>query len=83
VLATLLTQHRSTPSAKKLYREARGKTLLSANSEALLTSLAGKAMHNRAKFGSKGRTKVVTSPYEATPPGEAILDSPIAKRKAF
>ena len=70
-------------STKKLYYEARGKALLGANSEALLISLAGKALHNRAKFASKSRTKAVTSPCEATSLGEAILASSIAKRKAF
>jgi len=62
----------SAPNAKKLCREARGKALLSANCKALRTSLAGKALHNRAKFTSKGRTKSITSPCEATPSGEAI-----------
>ena len=55
----------SAPSAKKLCHEAKGKALLSANSEALLTSLAGKALHNKAKFASKGKTKAVTSPLRA------------------
>ena len=60
----------SAPSAKKLCREARGKTLLSANSEALLSLLVGKTIHNRANFASKGRTKGVALPCEATPSGE-------------
>ena len=72
----------SAPSTKNLRREARGKALLSANIEALLISLTGKTLH-RARFASKGRTKAVTSPRKATPPGEAILASPIAKRKVF
>ena len=45
--------------------------------------LVGKALYKRVKFSSKGRTKAVASPCEATPSGEAILASPMAKRKAF
>ena len=56
---------------------------MSANSEALLTLLIGKALHKRAKFTFKGRTKAVASPFEDPPSGEAILVSPIAKRRAF
>ena len=41
-------------------------------------------LHDRAKFASKGRTKIVTSSSEVTLSGEVIfLASPIAKRKAF
>jgi len=69
----------SAPSANKICCEVRGKTLLSANSEALLTSLTGKALHNRAKFVSNGRTKVA----EVTSLGEATLASPMAKKKAL
>jgi len=73
----------SAPSAKKLCFEARGKTLLSANSEALLTSLVGKALHKRATLASKGRTKAVISPCDATSSDEATLAYSMAKRKAF
>ena len=73
----------SAPSVNKLCREAGGKALLSANSKALLTSLAGKALHNRAKFTSKGRTKAVASSCEVTLSGEVLLALPIAKRKAL
>ena len=70
------------PSANKLYLEARGKALPSANNEALLTSLVEKALHNRAKFASTGRTKTVASSCEATP-CEATLASPMPKKKAL
>ena len=73
----------SASSAKKLCHKARGKTLLSANNEALLTLLVGKTLHSRAKFAYKGRTKAVASPREAIPLGEATLASPMAKKKAF
>ena len=73
----------SAPRVKILCREARGKTRLSANSEVLLTSLAGRTLHGRAKFTSKGRTRKVASPCEANPSGEATLALPIVKRKAF
>ena len=56
---------------------------MSANNEALLTLLAGKALYKRAKFTFKGRTKAVALPFEAPPSGEAILVWPIAKRRAF
>jgi len=53
----------SAPTAKILYREARGKARLSVNSEALLTSLAGRTLHGRAKFTSKGRSRTIASPF--------------------
>jgi len=69
------------PSAKDLCHEARDKAPLGANNEAILASLEGKALHCNAKFASKGRTKTVASSCEATISGEAILASPIAKKK--
>jgi len=77
-LASLLT-----PSANKLCHEVRSKALLGTNSEAFLTSLARKALYNRAKFASRGKTKAVVFPCEATPSGEATLASPMAKKKAL
>jgi len=62
-------------SAKDHCRKARDKLVLGANSEAILASLKRKALHNKAKFASKDRTKIVASSCEA------ILASPIAKRK--
>ena len=56
---------------------------MSANNEALLSLLVGKTMHNRANFASKGRTKGVALPCEATPSGEATLDSAMDKKKAL
>jgi len=50
---------------------------LGANSEAILTSFKEKALHDKAKFTSKGRTKAVALPCEA------ILASLITKKKAF
>jgi len=70
----------SASSAKILYHEDRGKARLSANNEALLTSLAGRTLHGRAKFASKSRTRTTC---EATFSGEATLASPMVKRKAF
>jgi len=61
------------PSAKILSLEAGGNARLSANNEALITALAGRTLHGRAKFASKGRIRTVASPYEAT------LASPIVK----
>ena len=55
------TEIKAPTHAKQLCREARGKTLLNAISKAPLTSLAGKALHKRAKFASMGITKVVAS----------------------
>jgi len=56
----------SASSAKVLCHEGRGKARLSANSEALLTSLAGRTLHVRAKFASKSKTRTVASPCDAT-----------------
>jgi len=71
------------PSTKDLCREARNKASLSANNEPILASLEGKAMHNKGKLASKGRVKTVASLCEATLSDEAILASPITKKKAF
>ena len=70
-------------NAKDLSREARGKAPLGANSEAILTSLEGRAMRRKAKLISKGRAKTVALPCKVTLSGESILASPIAERKAF
>jgi len=71
------------PSAKNLCREAINKAPLGANNEAILTSLEGKALHNKAKFTSKDRTKAAAWLCNTTPSGDAILASPIIKKKAF
>ena len=63
----------TTPSAKNLCREARDKAPLDANNEAILASLEGKALHDKAKFASKGRIKTVALPYKATLSCEVIL----------
>jgi len=63
-------------------REVRDKALVAANNEVILASFEGKALHSKAKLTSKGRAKT-SSLCEATLSGEAILPSPIAKRKAF
>jgi len=69
----------TTPSAKNLCSEARNKVTLGANSEAILTSLEGKAQHGKTKFASKGRTKAAASLCVATLSGENILASPTKK----
>jgi len=71
------------PSANDLSREAKDKALLNANSEAILASLKGGALHSKAKLAFKGRAKTVASPCEATLSGEARIASPIAKKKVF
>ena len=71
------------PSAKDLCRDVRDKAPLGANSEAILDSIEGRALCIRAKLASKGRVKTVASPCKTTLSGEAILASPIAKKKAF
>jgi len=71
------------PSVKNFCREARDKASPSANNEAILTSLEEKALHGQAKFASKGKTKAVASPCEATLSGEVILASPITRKKAL
>jgi len=68
------------PSDKTAACEARNKAPLGANSEAILTSLKGKALHDKPKFVSKGRTKAAVSLCDATLSGEAILASPITKK---
>jgi len=73
----------TTPSAKNLCREARDKAPLRVNSEVILASFEGKALHDKFKFASKGRTKTVASPGEPTLSGEAILASPIIRKKAL
>jgi len=67
------------PSAKNLCHEARNKAPLGANSEAIPASLEGKALHDKAKFASKGRTKK----GEATLSGEVLLASAITRKKAL
>ena len=71
------------PSAKNLSHEARDKAPFDANSEVILVSLEGKALHSKAKLAFKGKAKLVASPCKAILSGEAILTSPIAKKKAF
>jgi len=71
------------PSAKNFCREARNKAPLGANNEVNLTTLEEKALHDKAKFASKGRTEAATSLCDATLSGEAILASPITKKKSF
>ena len=51
--------------------------------EVFLASIEGKALHSKVKLVSKGRVKIAASPCEPTLSGEAILVSPIARRKAF
>ena len=58
------------PSAKNFCREARIKAPLSTNSEAILTSLKVKALHNKTKFASKDRTKAAVLFCDATLSGE-------------
>jgi len=67
------------PSAKDLCREARGKAPLGANSEVILASLEKQLCTTKLSTPSKAELK----PCEATLLSEAILTSPIAKRKAF
>ena len=66
---------------RALSREIRTKALLSASSEAILASL-----EVRTLLPSSGRAKAlsaqVASPCEANSQGEAILTSPMAKKKA-
>ena len=73
------------PSAKNLCRdrENRDKAPPGVNNEVILASLEGKALHDKAKFASKGRTKAVVSPCEAILSGEATLASPITRNKAL
>jgi len=49
-----------------LSHEAKTKTPLGANNEAILASHEGKVLHNKTKFASKDRTKIVASPCKAT-----------------
>jgi len=70
-------------SAKDLNREAKDRAPLRANSEAIPASLKGRTLRSRAKLASKNIANTVALPCEATLSGEAILTSPIAKRKAF
>jgi len=69
------------PSANNLYCKVRDKAPRGANSEVTLTSLEGKAMCGKTKF--EGKTKAVASPCEATLSGEAILTSPITRKKTL
>jgi len=72
-----------TLNAKDLSREAKDKAPLGANNAFILNSLEEKALHIKAKLSLKGKAKIVASPCESTLSGEAILASPIAKKKAF
>jgi len=56
---------------------------LSANSEAISTSLTGRTLRNRAKLAFKGRAKKIASPCKATLSGETILAQPITKKKVL
>jgi len=60
-------------SAKDLSREAKDEAPLSANIEVISASLKGRSLRSRVKLASKGRAKI----------GEAILVSPITKKKTF
>jgi len=45
--------------------------------------LEGKTLHDKTKFASKGKTKAIASPCEATFSGETILTSLKIRKKAF
>ena len=70
-------------SAKDLSCEVKNEAPQSANSEAISASLKGRALCNRAKLTFKDKAKIIVSPCETTLSSEAILASPIAKKKAF
>jgi len=70
-------------SAKDLSRVVKNEAPLSANSEAILVSLTGRTLRNRAKLAFKGRAKTVASSCDATLSSETILASPITKKKAL
>ena len=59
------------------------KAFFLAISEAKIASPEKGASHNKTKLAFKGRAKIVVSPYETTLSDEAILTSPIAKKKAL
>ena len=67
--------------AKDLSRKVKNEAPLSANGEAISTSLTGRTLRNRAKLAFKGRAKIVASSCEATLSGETITKKKALKAK--